>query len=171
MASRILDFYRLEKPDSEGRMLEEYWRWGQDQTEQCHDFIQWMFPLEAPSAVNPDAPLLTEEDEAAFRQEPLLRSSLRRSLGFFLNFLGLAISPDGRVDRNEKFHERIALWRTANHNWLRITRVLKSLRLLGCEDEARAVWKCLRNLHEEDGYVSENSFSYWREAAEGFDPK
>jgi len=144
MASRILDFYRLEMPDSEGRMLEQYWRWDQERVEQTHDFIQWMFPLEEQSAFNPDAPLLTKDDEAAFRREPQLRSSLRRSLGFFLNFLGLAIAPDGRVSPNENFHQRIALWRRPNHNWLRITRMLKSLRLLGCEDEARAVWKCLK---------------------------
>lgn len=169
MPSRIVEFYRREKPDSEGRMLEEYWGWGNDTLEQLHDFIQWMFPLNEPSAVNLDAPLVTREDQDAFRREPLLQSSMRRSLSVFLNFLGLEMRQDGHVDRRANFGQRISLWRASNHNWLRITRMLKSLRLLGFEKEAREVWKCLRQLHEKEGYVSEHSFGYWREAADAPD--
>ena len=145
-------------------MLDEYWGWDIDTLEQVHDFIQWMFPLNEPSAVNPDAPLVTAEDQHAFRHEPLLKSSMLRSLNVFLNFLGLEMCQDGNVVRHAQFDQRISLWKYSNHNWLRITRMLKSLRLLGFETEARAVWKCLRELHE-DGFVSENSFRYWSEAA------
>jgi hypothetical protein len=169
MSSRILEFYRLEQPDSEGRMLEDYWGWGNDTLEHVHDFIQWMFPLDEPSAVNPDAPLVTKEDQAAFRREPLLQTSMRRSLNVFLNFLGLEMRRDGQVVQQPHFDQRISLWRVSNHNWLRITRMLKSLRLLGFEKEAGEVWQRLRKLHEEDGYVSEHSFGYWTEAANGLD--
>jgi hypothetical protein len=164
MNSPIREFYRLEKPDSEGRMLEEYWEWDTDTLEHRHDFIQWMFPLSEPSSVNSDAPLVTQEDQHAFRNEPLLRSSMVRSLKVFLNFLGLEMDHDGQVVRHEQFDLRIGVWNHPNHNWLRITRILKSLRLLGFDAEAKAMWKCLRELHEE-GFVSENSFRYWSEAA------
>ena len=169
MSSRILEFFRLKKPDSEGRMLEEYWEWENDILEHRHDFVQWMLPLDEPSAVNPDAPLVTEEDRAAFQAEPLLRSSMRRSLEGFLGFLGLEMRRGGRVVKRLDFEQRLYVWRASNHNWLRITRMIKSLRLLGFEKEASEVWKCLRKLHEEDGFVSENSFGYWSEAAEGLD--
>ena len=96
MSSPILNFYRLEAPDSEGRMLEDYWQWDNDTLEHVHDFIQWMFPLAESSAFNADAPLLTQDDKTAFRREPLLQSSMRRSLNLFLNFLGLAMRKMGK---------------------------------------------------------------------------
>jgi hypothetical protein len=48
-----------------------------------------------------------------------------------------------------------------------MTRVLKSLRLLGFDEEAGAFWACLKALHEMEGLVSEHSFKYWSDAAEG----
>jgi hypothetical protein len=164
--SQLLDFYRLEARDSEGRTLDEIWAWSDEVLEQCHDFIQWMFPLDEPSAFNADAPLVTQEDQAAFRREPQLQTAMRRSLSVFLAFLGLAVADDGRVIRTTNFNQRLAVWKYLNHNWLRITRVLKSLRLLGFENEASALWLCLKDLHEKDGFVSEDSFAYWRDAAE-----
>jgi len=148
-------------------MLEEYWSWDDTEIESVHDFIQWMFPLDEPSAVNPDAPILTRDDKTLFRKDPLLQSSMSRSLLVFLNFLGLEMRY-GQVVRGAQFTKRINIWQSPNHNWLRITRMLESLRLLGFEKEAREVWNCLCKIHDE-GYVSENSFEYWSEAAEGLD--
>jgi hypothetical protein len=159
----ILEFYRLEKPDSEGRMLQQYWSWGHDILERRHDFIQWMFPLAEASAFNRDAPLVTREVSEAFVREPLLQTNLRRSLDVFLNFLGLEYAG-GQVAPAVIFEHRLSIWRQTNHNWLRITRLLKSLRLLGLEKECRALWDCLKKLHEEKGYVSDESYYYWLEA-------
>ena len=165
--SRLLDFYRHKSPDCQGRTLREIWSWNDEQLEHCHDFIQWMFPLDEPSSVNADAPLVSGEDRLAFQTEPQLQTAMRRSLSVFLAFLGLAMTEDGRVIRGQNFNRRIGIWKHSNHNWLRITRMLKSLRLLGLDKEARAVWLCLKELHEKDGLVSEHSFEYWRNAAEG----
>jgi hypothetical protein len=165
--STLLQFYRLQDTDSEGRRLDEMWQWPIESLEFCHDFIQWMFPLDEPSSVNADAPLVTAEDREAFRREPALREAMNRSLALFMHFLGLAITDDGRVVRGEHFDQRLGVWKHANHNWLRVTRVIKSLRLLGFEAEAQAFWRCLKELHQMDGYVSDHSFTYWRDAAEG----
>src|SRR4051812_28735953 len=105
--------------------------------EAVHDFIQWMFPLREASRFNPDAPLVTEADIEAFRADPALRDSLGRSFGRFLAFLGLAIEG-GRVVESTDFARKRDVWRYSNHNWLRISRVLTSLRILGLEDESRA---------------------------------
>lgn len=148
-------------------MLAELWQWDDEQLEHCHDFIQWMFPLDEPSAFNADAPLVGNEERAAFRTEPQLQAAMRRSLSKFLRFLGLAITAEGRVAKCDNFGLRSAVWKLPNHNWLRITRVLKSLRLLGFEREAAEFWACLKELHETDGLVSAHSFEYWKDAAAG----
>jgi hypothetical protein len=54
--SRLTDFYRGAGSDSEGRSLADLWNLSDDEMEDIHDFIQWMFPLREPSRFNPDAP-------------------------------------------------------------------------------------------------------------------
>ena len=167
--SQLLDFYRGTGRDSERRNLSEIWAWDDPQFEYCHDFIQWLFPLDEPSAVNADAPLVTAEDQAAFRSERELQAAMRRSFVRFISFVGLKQTDDGRIIRGPNFDQRQVVWRYQNHNWLRITRVIKSLRLLGFENEARAFWVCLKNFHDIEGYDFGHSFDYWKDAAAGLD--
>lgn len=154
--SELLDFYLNNGTDVEGRKISEILIQNDAYFEFEHSYIQWLFPLTEPSNFNPDAPLLTDEDILLFRVNPDLRNNLRNSLVRFLEFLGI---------ENDTYKK--SMFEHANHNWFRITRVLKSLRLLGLENEAVAFYKLLNKIHEEDGLVSENSFSYWKEAVNG----
>jgi opioid growth factor receptor-like protein len=164
--SRLLDFYRGQATDSEGRRLSELWTWDDDSLEAVHDFIQWLFPLPEPSQFNPDAPLLTPEDIAAFRAEESLRANLRRSFERILSFLGLAERTDGSIGEGPNFASRAAdVWTTPNHNWLRITRILRSLTLLGLEDEARALYACLSGFYQARRFpIPDMTFRYWTAA-------
>src|SRR5258708_22407743 len=123
--SRLVRFYRGEGTDTEGRLLHEIWGWSDDDLEEVHDFIQWLFPLAEPSRFNPDAPLLSEEDIAAFKADERLQGNLRTSFGRFLGFLGLALTDDGQVVQGQNFSARVSdVSAIPNHHWLRITRVL-----------------------------------------------
>jgi Opioid growth factor receptor (OGFr) conserved region len=163
--SRLVEFYRGATPDTEGRTLADLWAFSDHDMEAVHDFIQWMFPLREPSRYNPHAPLVTDPDVAEFLADPALRDSLGHSFGRFLAFLGLAIEG-GRVVEGADFARKSEVWRDPNHNWLRITRVLASLRMLGLEDEARAFFAFLESLR--DGGTSgidAGTFGYWKGAA------
>src|SRR5438067_6338723 len=92
--SRLTEFYRGTGLDTEGRTLSEMWAFRDEEMEAYHDFIQWMFPLRERSQFNPDAPLLSDDDVAAFRDDLTLRAHLLRSLDRFLDFLGLARHED-----------------------------------------------------------------------------
>ena len=72
----IVAFHRGEQRDSEGRTIAEVWSWDDDELEYVHDYIQWLFPLRAPSRFNPDAPVLDDEQIAAFQSDPALRAEL-----------------------------------------------------------------------------------------------
>src|ERR1022692_1897101 len=96
LMSRLVDFYRGVKTDIEGRHLNDILDWPDDDLEAVHDFIQWLFPLPEPSGFNPDAPLLTEADIAAFKSDPVLQANLMKSFERILTFLGLALS-EGKV--------------------------------------------------------------------------
>ncbi len=164
--SQLLDFYRGEGTDAEGRQLDQILAWDDDSLEAVHDFIQWLFPLPEPSQFNPAAPLLTPEDIAGFQQDPLTRANLRRSFERILPFLGLTETTDGEVVEGPNFAKRERLiWAYSNHNWLRITRILRSMRLLGLDAEAQALYERLASFHSRRRFpIGDETFRYWTEA-------
>jgi hypothetical protein len=142
------------------------WRWSDEELEQTHDYIQWWFPLSEPSQFNADAPLLTYDDIEAFKSDSAMRNAMRHSFVRFMAFLGLH-SDGNSVEPLAGFPARRfeQMWRRPNHNWLRITRVLKSLRLCRLNHEASCFWSAIQHLQNQ-GYDFGDSFAYWKRAAE-----
>ncbi len=165
--TQLTAFYRGTGTDVEGRTLSQIWAYSDAELEGVHDFIQWLFPLRERSRFNPDAPLLSDADIAEFRADPTLRANLLRSFEVFLAFLGLRLEG-GEVAVAPDFAGKGQVWRHPNHNWLRITRVLSSTRLLGHEDASRAFFAFLR-AYRDGGRsgITADSFRYWDEAANG----
>jgi hypothetical protein len=164
--SRLVEFYRGQARDTEGRRLETIWDWDDESLEEVHDFIQWLFPLPEPSNFNADAPLLSAQDIREFRGDPALQARLRHSYERLLTFLGLAPGEDGKVVEAQNFAARAPeVWRSPNHNWLRITRILRSLTLLGLEAEARALFDRLDALYRSEKFpIPAGTFGYWARA-------
>jgi hypothetical protein len=170
--STIVAFYRSDGRDHRGRLLSHMLGFGLDELEFHHDYIQWLFPLPEPSGANESAPLLSEEDIAAFESDDSLRRALLQSFEMMMGFYGLdLVVRDGDVEvvRSATFNERSALWLTAgNHNFLRISRILRSLTLLGCSRYAVALLGCLEDIYAENAQVIGNTpIGYWRRAIMG----
>lgn len=164
--SRLLDFYRGTGADHRGRMLAEVLGRDDEWLEDTHDFIQWLFPLREPSGVNPFAPRVDDEVRDAFAADPALRARLLASLDRMLAFYGLVRSADGIV-KSPDWPERKADWfLRSTHNDLRITRILKSLCLLGLREFAERLLGCLETLRvaEPDCGIHATAFRYWRDA-------
>ncbi|MCI0457515.1 MAG: hypothetical protein L0Z62_11140 [Gemmataceae bacterium] len=166
--SQLVDFYTGEGTDSEGRRMAAIWGWDDD-LEAVHDFIQWLFPLPEPSNFNPDAPLLSDDDIRAFRADALLQANLARSFERILAFLGLTRTAEGKVAEADNFAARAReVWAAPNHNWLRVTRILRSLSLLGQSEKARAFYGWLAELYQSGrAPIPGNTFRYWTAAVEG----
>jgi hypothetical protein len=167
--SRLVDFYRGLATDAEGRLLKDILAWPDDDLEAVHDFIQWLFALPEPSQFNPDAPLLTDEDIAAFKSDPVLQANLMKSFERILAFLGLSLSHQGEVVEGQNFTARVPdVWGSPNHNWLRITRILRSLMLLGMEGQAQAFYRWLDATYRSRKFpIPANTFRYWTKAVAG----
>jgi hypothetical protein len=164
--SAIVRFYRGDAPDDRHRTFDAILAWDDDRLEAVHDYIQWLFPLDEPSRFNPSAPLLTSGDRAAFRQ-PALAANLRRALERMLAFYGFALQPTTppRVTRSDQWRDRSAIWLHAgNHNLLRLTRMIRSLALLGQPELARALYEAFRR--ECEGRVTAVTLEYWKEATD-----
>ena len=166
--SAILDFYKGSGGNSGGWRLQEILEWSDEELEEVHDFIQWLFPLPEHSQANPYAPLLDPATISAFHNDEKLRRELRSSLDRMLLFYGFTRHQDS-IFEGEHFRTRAANWLTpGNHNHLRLTRMIRSLRILGLEVEAQALWKALQTVYQsEEGAnsISQRTYNFWTRAA------
>ncbi|WP_165075406.1 opioid growth factor receptor-related protein [Paludisphaera rhizosphaerae] len=163
--SQLVEFYRGTGEDAEGRKLADVWAFSDDEMEFHHDFIQWIFPLQQASRFNPYAPILSDRDIAAFQDEPVLRDNLKHSFDRFLAFVGLE-EKDGRVVPAADFESKRQIFLAPDHNWLRITRALTSLRLLGLPEQSEALYEGLLDLIKDgQARITAETRRFWKNAA------
>jgi len=170
-AEDLVRYYSGKGHDGGGRLLAEVQQWPDESIERVHDFIQWMFPLGERSMFNPDAPILDQSAVARFRSDPKFGARLRISFARMLTFYGFELSdgPPLRVSPSAVFQQRASNWMSlGNHNHLRITRILKSLTILGLEGEAKAFFECLSDIYNSQDKrrpsISLETFRYWKAA-------
>jgi hypothetical protein len=167
--SRITGFYFGEAPDHRGRVLDDLQTQTLDSLDRNHDYIQWLFPLPEPSSANPDAPLLSASGISEFAQSEDLRGNLLRSLVVMLRAYGMELVRGAAgpvIHRSDTFPLRNKVWLTPfNHNFLRFTRILRSLTLLGCKEYADALFRCLQEIYRENpAIVGSDTYRYWKTA-------
>ncbi|KAI7474290.1 hypothetical protein KC357_g5291 [Hortaea werneckii] len=154
--------------------------WSDRTLEARHDYIQHLFPLPERSPVNPDAPVLTKEVRDAFldpgSQGAALRGGLQKAFGRMCRFYGFVLhegqTPEsdlrrqGTIAKASNFDERAPdSWlTTVDHNHLRITRIIRCMRILGLQTPAR---RFLIALLKSDTHqtCSQNSVTFWCRAA------
>lgn len=166
--ARIVAFYDGSGTDHAGRTLKDILSFDDDRLEWTHDFIQWLFPLKERSAAQPSSPTLNDAAVDSFRGRPDLRSNLRAALDRTLAFYGFIREGDQIVDDPKRSGVRHWL-QPGNHNHLRLTRILKSLKLLGEGALADALFDRLGAIYREEcqsgrNRITRETFSYWQDA-------
>ncbi|NJD57433.1 MAG: hypothetical protein FIA94_13665 [Nitrospirae bacterium] len=167
-ANTLITFYQGKGSDAAGRMIEEIWAWDHHKLEWTHDYIQWLFPLKEKSRFNPDAPVLNAGSIYHFRQ--YLQQQVLRSFKLMLSCYGLRpVEKSGasvQIVKGNNFKDRSLFWISeGNHNYLRISRILQSLVLVGLAEHARAFFDCLRKIYQEEKEeIGEETLSYWKAA-------
>lgn len=162
---KLVEFYRGERGNSNGHMLADIYKWSNGAMDMDHDYIQWMFPTNEPSMFNFEAPLLTKDEAEVFNTDPILRTKMLDSFFRFLNYLELKISYSDEAMFVEKLHDNLPWWLNSfNHNMLRVTRVIKSLRLTGLQEYANLFFDGLKQFRV---HVSDNTWGFWEEAMVG----
>ncbi|XP_006277629.1 opioid growth factor receptor-like protein 1 isoform X2 [Alligator mississippiensis] len=145
-----LRFYKNKipfKPD--GVYIEEVlnkWKGDYEKLEHNHTYIQWLFPLRE-QGLNFYAKELTTYEIEEFKKT---KEAIRRFLlayKMMLEFFGIKlIDKTGNVARAANWQERFQHLNESQHNFLRITRILKSLGELGYESFKSPLVKFI--LHE-----------------------
>ncbi|XP_026641335.1 opioid growth factor receptor-like protein 1 isoform X1 [Microtus ochrogaster] len=145
-----LRFYKNKipfKPD--GVYIEEVlskWKGDYEKLEHNHTYIQWLFPLRE-QGLNFYAKELTTYEIEEFKKT---KEAIRRfflAYKMMLEFFGIKlIDKTGNVARAANWQERFQHLNESQHNYLRITRILKSLGELGYESFKSPLVKFI--LHE-----------------------
>ena len=163
MSSDLLKFYRGRGIDAAGRTIDEVWAFERGRLEAVHDYIQWIFPLPDPSRFNPDAPLLSAADIAAFRSDAALCERALRSLDVMLAFLGLVRRAQA-IERAPAFSADMHWLQPLNHNHLRLTRMMLFLRHVGLATEAEAFLACVLDIAAREGKstISDATLRFWQ---------
>ncbi len=167
--SQLVQFYLGQGPDNRGRMIDEILAWGDEEIEDVHDYIQWLFPLREKSAFNSSAPVLSEADIARFRNDAKANQKLLFSLARLIDFYGFMATWEGgnyQIVKSEDFQQKSRNWLTRyNHNFLRITRILKSVVLLGGEKHSKAFLVVLEEVYKDNSkIIGQETLGYWRDA-------
>lgn len=146
--SRLTDFLSGEGVDAAGRSHTQVLALDDEALESRHDFIQWLFPLPEPSSAVPGSPVLTPADTADLQADAKAQERLQRA-----------------SDRMLSFYGNTADWRAPiDHNHLRITRIIRSLRLLSGDVLADAFRAEILRLLGEPAPVSRRTLDYWLDA-------
>ena len=139
------------EPDYKNRFLNDIWSFTDEDIEHTHDFIQLLFPLnEQSESVFHGYYLNTKSSIINIKSNDLAKSNIVTSSKWFLSFL-----------------ERNTHWRRKHdHNYLRITRIIKSLRLLVSDEEANKFYESFIELIDESlrSKINLTTLSYWENA-------
>lgn len=165
----LLAFYRGHGADIEERTLKEIWSFSQTQMEECHDYIQWLFPSRQPSQFNPNAPLLTADLIKAMKDDPVIRKNIMCSFVIMLGFYGFEYDPlDESVKVANTFAIRSKVWlNPGNHNFLRISRILGFMKVMGFHTQAKSFMAALTKLKQvnNNAKIIGDSYYKWLAAA------
>ena len=145
--SRLEHFLTADGRDGAGRTFEAVLAMDDAQLEARHDFVQWLFPLTEPSAAVPGSPYLDAATLQRLRGSSTARARLQAA-----------------ADRMLGFYSATSAWRARfDHNHLRITRIIRSLRLIAGDEAAEAFRAAILALAA-DAPIDATARRYWAQA-------
>jgi hypothetical protein len=151
---QLLKFLSGNGIDAHGRKILDIVGWDDERLELVHNYIQWVFPLDVDSKAHPGSPILNADDLEYIKMHdtltirPYMLLMLARMRVFYRN--GQWLTPN-------------------NHNFLRITRIIKSLKLVGLDKEANEFFtEFLVPIYDENfDVIGDTTFKFWKNANEG----
>ena len=139
-------FLRGEEVDYKGRFLNDILNFSDKELEDCHDYIQCIFPTDNISKFNKTV-IISKEKAAKLAKDEIIIDNMKKSFNRML-----------------KFYKNNNHWiKSNNHNLMRITRILHSLEMFGLEEEIREFKIFLKEIHDKNKNVfTTKTISLWK---------
>tara|TARA_Y100000310_G_C20699497_1_gene828393 strand:+ start:6333 stop:6794 length:462 start_codon:yes stop_codon:yes gene_type:complete len=147
--SKIIEFYEGTRRNQEGYSIDDIIDFTDTGLERGHTYIQWIFPLPEKSKAVPNSPVLTQTDIDEFNRRSDLQNTMKELLVVMLNF----------------YHSSSQWLTPHNHNFLRITRIIRSSKLLGLEKESQIFYNNMCAIYEKnERVIGPVTKQFWDEA-------
>jgi hypothetical protein len=168
----LYEFFRGRRYPNTDLQIDDIIDWTDDKLERRHDFVQYVFPLPEQSQFNRDAPALDEATYRAIYNDDAAIIKLRTMWQRMMIFYGFEmcgpVDDDGncswRIRRGKELEASLRRWaRSSNHNHLRITRILRCLRLFRLNLELGTMYNLLRETSNRYP-IGVVSLGYWHAA-------
>lgn len=114
-------------------VIHKTWPGNYELLEGYHAYIQWLFPIPTQSMFNEDSFALEPAEARIIRETPECRERVARSYVMMLDFYGLELADaaTGKLRPSRNAADRLRHLNSSPHNWLRMTRILTALGMLG----------------------------------------
>lgn len=151
MGERVIAFLQGVGTTASGKTIQDVWSFDNEELENTHDYIQWLFPLVEQSEMVPGSPFIDPKDIARIREDELIQENMVQSLA-----------------RMQQFYDEYDGWLVAgDHNHYRISRIIRSVKLLNSQENAEEFYQEILRRVEEKMPVTFESLNYWKEGLEG----
>ncbi|XP_052785370.1 uncharacterized protein DDB_G0290685-like [Mya arenaria] len=155
-----------------GSTIEDMLEWKGDykRLESGHSYIQWLFPIPEGPGLNYHAQALSEEEAKIIRNDDTMRDRVLQAYKMMLDFYGMELEDvnSGKVRRCEtNWKERFEHLNRSYHNYMRITRIIKSLGELGFEHLQRGLVRFIITeavVTKELNRMNGDSVNFWIQA-------
>lgn len=156
--NHAMDFLRGTRTDHQCRTVFNYMDLSGAEWEYNHDIVQWAFPTHVASAFNAESPVVVP---GRVEHEYDLEALQERLLGLMQNYLRSI-----NIEMNSGEFKLIGNeFEPPQHNMLRITRLITSLRLFGKEDLAKKLYFFMMTLARRfPRTINTTSVVFWRQA-------
>ena len=146
LMDRLIAFWTGVETNQSGHRLRAILDANDDWLEYNHDWVQWLFPLPEPSLAVPESPVLTPLTVACIRNNVEIKALYWEAVG-----------------RVSSFYSNTDVWlRYTDHNHKRITRILRSMKLVLGWADAMLFYEHIKSLTELAGNpVSPHNTSFW----------
>lgn len=169
MANDIIGFYEGRKKNQVGMSIDDVRGMNNEELETDHHYIQWIFPDTEKSMAVLTSPVLSQLDIDTFLENAELQITMLEMFAKMLTFYGFRLEIGGReMRKGYNFEERAKEWITPrNHNFLRLTRIMRSMSLLGQKELAKTLHNGLCEIYEDEKYkktIGPITKEYWDES-------
>ena len=156
-STSILYFYENQlRPENLGLSCTEVLKSDDNALEKMHTYIQWLFPTDEPSPHNPRAPVTDRTVKEAFRESKTLKRRMEKAFFRMLTFYKLDYDERTGMISGRRWVN------PPSHNYLRISRIIRSLCIAGLNHRATALNECMQRIQS----VSQETRDRWQLAYE-----
>lgn len=165
----LILYLKNQGTDNHDRYLSDIWQFDNFQLEYTHNYMQWMFPSDIPSQNMRHSPVLTPAEREVCMADETIQQNFLKSLNIILDFLGI-VQQGEYFALNENSADKYQVWLTKyNHNHLRLSRLMRSLALLGQRKSAENLQTFVIRVARDSGKVSDETISKWAIILEGIE--